>query len=104
MERVADGFAGLVLDKARRIKFGDPMDPATDLGTVVSEDAARTFERRVYDAAEQGAKVLYDPGRKGRCCRRSPSTSSRTGAELVFARNVRPGHSHDPRRRNDDAG
>ncbi|MFO1120914.1 MAG: phosphonoacetaldehyde dehydrogenase [Hyphomicrobiales bacterium] len=64
-ERIADRFVELVLDKAKKIKFGDPMDPATDLGTVVHEHAARTFEERVYKAAEQGAKVLYDPGRKG---------------------------------------
>ncbi|MGL6182141.1 MAG: phosphonoacetaldehyde dehydrogenase [Aestuariivirga sp.] len=64
-ERIADRFVELVLAKARMIKFGDPMDPETDLGTVVHEQAARTFEARVYKAAEQGAKVLYDPGRQG---------------------------------------
>ena len=64
-ERVADRFVELVLAKAKKIKFGDPMDPATDLGTVVHEEAAAMFEKRVYMAAEQGAKVLYDPGRKG---------------------------------------
>jgi putative phosphonoacetaldehyde dehydrogenase len=64
-ERVADKFVEKVLAKAKAIKFGDPMDPATDLGTVVHELAAKTFEERVYKAAEQGAKVLYDPGRKG---------------------------------------
>ena len=64
-ERVADRFVEKVLAKAKAIKFGDPMDPETDLGTVVHEEAARTFEARVYKAAEQGAKVLYDPGRKG---------------------------------------
>jgi putative phosphonoacetaldehyde dehydrogenase len=64
-ERVADKFVELVLSRARKIKFGDPMNPETDLGTVVHEDAARVFEARVYKAAEQGAKVLYDPGRKG---------------------------------------
>jgi phosphonoacetaldehyde dehydrogenase len=64
-ERVADRFVEKVLAKATAIRFGDPMNPDTDLGTVVHEDAAKTFEARVYKAAEQGAKVLYDPGRKG---------------------------------------
>jgi putative phosphonoacetaldehyde dehydrogenase len=62
---VADRFVPLVLERARRLRFGDPMDPATDLGTVVNEHAAATFERRVHDAAELGAEVLYNPGRKG---------------------------------------
>lgn len=41
------------------------MDPKTELGTVVHEQAAARFEQLVYSAAEQGAKVLYDPGRQG---------------------------------------
>jgi phosphonoacetaldehyde dehydrogenase len=65
MERVADAFVEKVLAKARKIKFGDPMDPDTDLGTVVHEQAAALFEKRVYMAEEQGAKILYNPGRQG---------------------------------------
>ncbi len=64
-EAVADRFVELILEKAKKIKFGDPMDPDTDLGTVVHEEAAKLFEKRVYMAADQGAKVLYDPGRQG---------------------------------------
>ena len=64
-ESVADRFVPLVLERARWLRFGDPMDPATDLGTVVHTRAAELFEKRVYLAQAQGAKVLYDPGRKG---------------------------------------
>jgi putative phosphonoacetaldehyde dehydrogenase len=63
--KVADRFTELVLAKAKKIKFGDPMDPSTDLGCVVHEAAARIFESRVHKAAEAGAKVLYHPERKG---------------------------------------
>jgi phosphonoacetaldehyde dehydrogenase len=63
--RIADAFTELVLGKAMKLKFGDPMNPDTDLGCVVNEDAAKLFELRVHKAAEQGAKILYDPGRKG---------------------------------------
>jgi phosphonoacetaldehyde dehydrogenase len=63
--RIADKFVALVLEKAKKIKFGDPMDPATDLGCVVHAEAAKVFEGRVHKAAEQGAKILYNPGRKG---------------------------------------
>ncbi|QOF74562.1 phosphonoacetaldehyde dehydrogenase (plasmid) [Aminobacter sp. SR38] len=64
-ESVADRFVPMVLERAKKIRFGDPMDRSTDLGTVVHEKAAALFEKRVYMAAEQGAEVLYDPGRKG---------------------------------------
>jgi acyl-CoA reductase-like NAD-dependent aldehyde dehydrogenase len=63
-ESVADRFVPLVLERAKRLKFGDPMDLATELGTVVHEKAARLFEERVYLAEAAGARVLYDPGRK----------------------------------------
>ena len=65
MERVADVFVEKVLAKAKKIKFGDPMNPDTDLGTVVHEQAAALFERRVLMAEEQGAKILYHPKREG---------------------------------------
>ncbi|MBC7142884.1 MAG: aldehyde dehydrogenase family protein, partial [Rhodobacteraceae bacterium] len=64
-ESVADRFVPMVLEKAKALRFGDPMDPATELGCVISAKAAELFERRVYMAADQGARVLYDPGRKG---------------------------------------
>ncbi len=64
-ESVADRFVPLVLERAKRLRFGDPMDPSTDLGTVVHARAAELFEKRVYLAEAIGAKVLYDPGRKG---------------------------------------
>ena len=64
-ESVADKFVPMVLEKAKKIKFGDPQDPETELGCVIHAQAAELFEKRVYMAAEQGAKVLYDPGRKG---------------------------------------
>ena len=64
-ESVADRFVTLVLERAKGLVFGDPADPATDLGTVVSADAAALFEARVAAAAEAGAEVLYHPGRRG---------------------------------------
>jgi putative phosphonoacetaldehyde dehydrogenase len=64
-EGVADAFSALVLERAKVIRFGNPMDTKADLGTVVHAQAAETFDRRVSDAADQGAKVLYHPGRDG---------------------------------------
>jgi putative phosphonoacetaldehyde dehydrogenase len=64
-EKVADKFAALVLAKARKLKSGDPMDPATDIGTVIHDKAAREFEGRVIDAVEHGAKLLHGNDRKG---------------------------------------
>ncbi len=64
-ERVADRFVPLVLERAKALAFGDPMDRKTQLGTVVHEKAAALFEKRVHLAAEAGADILYHPGRQG---------------------------------------
>jgi putative phosphonoacetaldehyde dehydrogenase len=65
VEKVADEFSKLVLAKAKKLKAGDPMDPATDVGTVIHEGAAKSFERRVVDAVEKGAKLLHGNNRQG---------------------------------------
>ncbi len=64
-DSVAERFVPMVLAKAKAIRFGDPMDPETQLGCVIHAKAAETFENRVYDAEKKGAKILYHPGRKG---------------------------------------
>ncbi len=64
-ESVADKFVPLVLEKAKSIKFGDPQDPETELGCVISAQAAELFENRVYQAEAEGAEVLFHPGRQG---------------------------------------
>ena len=63
--KVADRFVEMALERTKKIKFGDPMDMATDLGTVINTKAAELFDRRVFLAEEEGAKILYHPGRQG---------------------------------------
>ncbi|WP_288900455.1 phosphonoacetaldehyde dehydrogenase [uncultured Sneathiella sp.] len=64
-ENVADKIVPHILEIAKKIKFGDPEDPETQLGCVIHEQAAETFEKRVFLAEKQGAKILYHPGREG---------------------------------------
>ena len=63
--KIADRFVEMALERAKKIKFGDPMDLKTDLGTVVNAEAAQLFDKRVSMAAEEGADILYHPGLKG---------------------------------------
>ena len=63
--KIADRFVELVLERAKKIKYGDPMDITTDLGTVINIKAAELFDKRVFMAEEEGAKILYHPGRQG---------------------------------------
>lgn len=63
--KIADRFVEMALERAKKIKFGNPMDLSTDLGTVVNAEAAELFDKRVSMAEADGAKVLYHPGREG---------------------------------------
>ncbi len=62
---IGDELAALIVEKSRKIKAGDPMDPETDLGTVIHEESAKTIERRVKDAVSDGAKLLLGNDRQG---------------------------------------
>ena len=64
-EAVADGFVALLLERTRALKYGDPMDPATDMGTVIDEAAARSFEDKANAAVALGAQLLYGNIRRG---------------------------------------
>ena len=65
VESVADEFAPLVVSEAQKIRYGDPMSPDTDMGTVVHEGAAQLFAPRVINAVSQGASLLYGNDRQG---------------------------------------
>ena len=58
-------FTELVVEKTRAWKFGDPSDPAMEMGTVIDEAAARLFESRVEEAVAQGARLLVGNERRG---------------------------------------
>jgi acyl-CoA reductase-like NAD-dependent aldehyde dehydrogenase len=64
-KRVHDRFVDLVLQEIDTIRFGDPMDMATDVGTLIDEAAAIRVERMVEEAIEAGAKPLRGTRRNG---------------------------------------
>ncbi len=65
VDSVADEFVKHVVAEAKKLKYGDPMDPATDIGTVINEKSAKMFERRVIDAVAAGAELLHGNNREG---------------------------------------
>jgi putative phosphonoacetaldehyde dehydrogenase len=64
-ERVADRFVELLLARTRAWTYGDPMDPSMDMGTVIDETAARSFEAKVNEAVAGGATLLHGNVRRG---------------------------------------
>jgi phosphonoacetaldehyde dehydrogenase len=64
-EAVADRFVELLVERTRAVVYGDPMDPRTDMGTVIDEAAAEGMEAKVNDAIARGARLLYGNERRG---------------------------------------
>ncbi|MCH3950905.1 MAG: aldehyde dehydrogenase family protein [Acidaminococcus sp.] len=53
-----DEFTRRLVEELRKKKVGDPMDPDTVFGPVVSERAAANIEKQINLNVEEGAKVL----------------------------------------------
>lgn len=65
IDSIADALAEAIVAETAKLTCGDPSDPATDVGTVITADAAALFERRVEMAVAEGAKVLHGAPREG---------------------------------------
>jgi len=66
VEAIADEFIKKFKDKLSKMKLGDPMDPATTLGPLSSEEAAVHLANQVKRSVDEGAKVLLGGKRADR--------------------------------------
>jgi acyl-CoA reductase-like NAD-dependent aldehyde dehydrogenase len=57
-KKVAKQFIERFVQKAEKLKVGDPMNNETELGPVVREEALRELDRQVKESVTQGARVL----------------------------------------------
>ncbi len=83
-EAVASEFTERVIAKTRAWRYGDPMDRANQMGTVIDEAAARHFEAVVDEAVSQGARLLVGNRREGAVY--SPTVLDRVRPEMTVVR------------------
>jgi len=81
---VADRFVELLVEKTKAVKYGDPFDPKTDMGTVIDEAAATRFEAVVNEAIADGAKLLVGNERRGALY--SPTVLDHVRPEMTVVR------------------
>jgi len=82
-ERVADAFVERLVVACRALVAGDPLDPNTDVGTVIDEEAATTIERRLELAVAAGAELLIGGARRGALVEPAVLDRVPPGCELV---------------------
>jgi putative phosphonoacetaldehyde dehydrogenase len=83
-EAVADRFVEQVVAKTKAWRFGDPLDKANEMGTVIDEAAATLFESRANEAVAQGARLLVGNQRRGALY--SPTVLDRVDPAMTVAR------------------
>ncbi|MDV2481539.1 aldehyde dehydrogenase family protein [Methanoculleus sp. Wushi-C6] len=62
---IFDTALGLLVDRVRALAVGDPRDPRTDVGPMISDEAARAAFAKVQDAVGKGAEVAAGGTRDG---------------------------------------
>ncbi|MRI84003.1 MAG: aldehyde dehydrogenase [Nitratiruptor sp.] len=65
-EEVYEAFGEALVADTKRLKVGDPYEPDTFMGPLISEEAAIRAERWVQSAIAAGARPLLEPRREGR--------------------------------------
>ena len=54
---IADEFTDNFVGKVKKLKVGDPLQPETDIGPMVRENALEEMEKQVEDSVKMGAKI-----------------------------------------------
>lgn len=64
-ESIADAFVEALAERTHALSYGDPLNPATEIGTVIDTPAAIEIERRWHGAVAAGARVIVPLRREG---------------------------------------
>ncbi len=64
-KNVYASFTKKLIENVKRLKVGDPLDPATDVGPMVDEANAKRIEQWVNDAVKKSGKILCGGKRDG---------------------------------------
>ena len=65
-EAIADDFIAGFVRQTEALKVGNPLERDTDVGPLISDEAADRAERWIRDAVSEGARVLSGGRREGR--------------------------------------
>ena len=58
-EKVKDDFLHKVLEKTKSLKVGNPLDPTSEMGSMISEDHFNTVNGYIQKGIDEGASLLH---------------------------------------------
>ncbi|MDP2218046.1 MAG: NAD-dependent succinate-semialdehyde dehydrogenase [Methanolobus sp.] len=61
-ESIAEEFTEEFVNRTEKLKVGDPMDPATRIGPMISAKQREKLQKQIDDTLKMGAQVLLDGG------------------------------------------
>ncbi len=64
-ESLFDELAQGLVEEAKRLRVGNPLDESTDIGPMITESEAIRVERLVHEAVEKGATLMMGGERRG---------------------------------------
>lgn len=76
-------FMEAFMDYTNRIKVGDPLDPSTDVGPMISEKESKRVESWVNEAIDQGANLVTGGKREGSVYQPTVLTHATKGMKVV---------------------
>nr|QLK01531.1 aldehyde dehydrogenase family protein [Micromonospora carbonacea] len=82
-DEVADAFVELLVARVERLRCGDPADPCTDVGPLISAEAAATVAGRIDASVRDGAVLRVGGGHRGAVVPPSVLDHVDPGSELV---------------------
>ena len=82
---IANDFIDLFIEKTEKLKIGDPMDPKTDIGPLIDENAAKNVEQSVVQSFKEGAELLSGGNRNGNFF--EPTILDNVGENMAIVKN-----------------
>lgn len=87
-ESIIDTFTDKLVKEVATLKVGDPLDPTTDVGTMVDEANAGRIMTWIDEAVKAGAEVLIGGEQDGACVKptvlKNPPKETKVVCEEVF--------------------
>ena len=63
-EKIFDDFSAKFTERVKNLKFGDPLDPATEISVMIDEENAQRVLEWVGESVEEGARILLGGKKK----------------------------------------